>query len=124
MDKQRDALLCDIDRWRHNDHMRSSQGPGGESFEDVFDAMQEDKYWINFFVRPCCPPPGKRDAIKSLDKRRDEVRSHADYTDEQKEQLLAIIDERRNGTWPRPSARASPSSDPTPLPRRVPLEHI
>lgn len=72
------------------------KGLEGESFDEVFNAMQEDKYWINFFVRPCCPPPGKDAAIASLDKRRDEVRAHADYTDEQKEQLLAIIDERQN----------------------------
>lgn len=68
-----------------------------DSFEDVLAAMQTDTYWINFFVRPCCPPPGTSDAIKQLDKRRDEIRARTDYTDEQKEQLLAIVDERQ--TW-------------------------
>lgn len=70
-------------------------GLGDEAFEDVYEAMQTDKYWINFFVRPCCAPPGKEDAAKSLDKRRDEVRQHPRYTDEQKETLLRIIDERQ-----------------------------
>lgn len=72
------------------------KGLADEKFEDVYEAMQTDKYWINFFVRPCCPPPGMETAIKQLDKRREEVRAHADYTDDQKTQLLAIIDERQD----------------------------
>lgn len=66
----------------------------GETFEEVFSAMQTDKYWINFFVRPCCPPPSTDQAKQNLDKRRDEVREHPVFSDEEKEKLLAIIDER------------------------------
>lgn len=71
------------------------QGLSDENFDDVYAAMQTEKYWINFFVRPCCPPPGMKDAVRQLDKRRAEVRAHTGYTDEQKDQLLAIIDERQ-----------------------------
>lgn len=71
------------------------KGLSDENFDNVYEAMQTDKYWINFFVRPCCPPPGLEAAVKQLDKRREEVRAHADYTNAQKEQLLAIIDERQ-----------------------------
>lgn len=66
----------------------------GETFDEVCEAMQTDKYWINFFVRPCCPPPSAEQARANLDKRRDEVREHPAFSDAQKEQLLAIIDER------------------------------
>lgn len=67
----------------------------GETFDEVYQAMQADKYWINFFVRPCCPAPGAEQALQMLDKRRDEVRARADYTDEQKAQLLDVIDQRQ-----------------------------
>lgn len=64
-----------------------------DAFEDVLAGMQSQKYWINFFVRPCCPPPGARQAQTLLDKRRAEVSGHPTYTDEQKAQLLQLIDE-------------------------------
>lgn len=66
----------------------------GETFDEVFDAMQTDKYWINFFVRPCCPPPGAAQAKKSLEKRRDEVRQADQFSDDEKARLLEIIDSR------------------------------
>lgn len=68
--------------------------PQNEPFEDVLAAMQTDKYWINFFVRPCCPPPASDQAEKMLEKRREEIRQRADYTDDQKSELLTIVDAR------------------------------
>lgn len=65
------------------------------SFEEISNAMQTEKYWINFFVRPCCPPPSYEEAVSRLDKRRAEIEAREDFSDEQKAQLLAIVDERQ-----------------------------
>lgn len=65
-----------------------------ESFEDIYNAMQEDKYWIRFFVRPCCPAPNLEVAIKRLDLLKKEVNKCSDFTAEQKNQIAQIIESR------------------------------
>lgn len=72
----------------------SLQNASSEEFEDVFKAMQTDKYWINFFVRPCCPPPSAEQAKSYIDKRRHEVESNSAFTADQKSKLLEVIDSR------------------------------
>ncbi|NGM18334.1 hypothetical protein GMI70_10100 [Eggerthellaceae bacterium zg-893] len=71
------------------------------TFEDTFDAIlsawQKDKYWISFFVRPCCPPPSEEVALGYLEKLRAEIRSNAVFSDDEKQQLLEIVDDRE--TW-------------------------
>ncbi len=43
-----------------------------ESYEDLRDAMQSQTYWIRFFMRPCCPPPGEDTArARRASERRD-----------------------------------------------------
>ncbi len=66
-------------------------------FQELLAAMQKDSYWIRFFVRPCCPAPSLEGAREMLDKLIGEVRSHERFTDEQKDQLAAAIEERK--TW-------------------------
>ena len=63
------------------------------SFEDAMAAYADQKYWVSFFIRPCCPAPNGETAKKQLDKQRDMVRAREDFTEEQKTQLLACIDE-------------------------------
>lgn len=62
------------------------------TFEEALEAFNSRKFWISFFVRPCCPPPGQRLALHQLDHQRDLVNAREDFTDDQKAQLLAAID--------------------------------
>ena len=64
------------------------------SFEEIKEAMMTDKYWINFFVRPCCPPPSFEQAKDALNKRRVEIKNRTDFSEDEQQQLLAIVDER------------------------------
>lgn len=64
-------------------------------FQTLYDEMQLDKYWIRFFVRPCCPAPSLEGAREMLDKLKGEVFAHESFTDEQKQQLAAIIESRK-----------------------------
>ena len=66
-----------------------------DSFNEIYDAMQEDRYWIRFFVRPCCPAPRLDVAIERLDKLMTEVDARTDFTDEQKDQIKEIIEARK-----------------------------
>lgn len=64
----------------------------GVSFEEALAAYSSRKFWISFFVRPCCPPPGADQAKLELEKQRDQVRARADFSEDQKAQLIAAID--------------------------------
>lgn len=63
------------------------------TYEEAAESYGDRKFWVSFFVRPCCPPPGGAMAKKQLDIQRDMVRERADFTDEQKQHLLSLIDE-------------------------------
>lgn len=65
------------------------------SFDELWAAMQEDSYWIRFFVRPCCPAPALDGAVEMLDKLRGEVMAQDSFTDDQKQQLAALIEARK-----------------------------
>lgn len=64
-------------------------------FQALYDEMQLDKYWIRFFVRPCCPAPSLEGACEMLDKLKGEVMEHESFTDKEKEQLAASIEGRK-----------------------------
>lgn len=63
------------------------------TYEEAVEAYGDRKWWVSFFVRPCCPPPNGATAKKQLDIQRDMVRNHSDYSEEQKCHLLSLIDE-------------------------------
>ena len=63
------------------------------SFEDARASFASKKFWVSFFVRPCCPPPAGSLAKMQLDKQRALVRARTDFTPEQQEELIALIDE-------------------------------
>lgn len=65
-----------------------------ESYEDLRDAMQAQTYWVRFFMRPCCPPPGEDTARALIARLKDEIDERADMTDEQRADLKSIIDGR------------------------------
>lgn len=69
--------------------------PIESEFQTLYNEMQLDKYWIRFFVRPCCPAPSHEGACDMLDKLKGEVMSHDSFTEEQKEQLAATIESRK-----------------------------
>ncbi len=74
----------------------SCAGPDGLSsdipFEEARDAFSSQKFWVSFFVRPCCPPPAASLARQQLDIQRDLVRAREDFTEDQKQVLLDLID--------------------------------
>lgn len=70
--------------------------PINEEFQTLYDEMQLDKYWIRFFVRPCCPAPSLEGAYELLDKLKGEVYANDGFTDEQKDQLAEVIEGRKD----------------------------
>lgn len=66
------------------------------SFEKAVESFGKQSFWVSFFVRPCCPPPSATQAQMQLDKQRELVRSRADFSSEQKDELLSLIDEGEN----------------------------
>lgn len=65
------------------------------SFQALYNDMETDAYWIRFFVRPCCPAPALDGAVEMLDKLRGEVMAQDSFTDDQKQQLAALIEARK-----------------------------
>ena len=63
------------------------------SFEQAEQSFASRKFWISFFVRPCCPPPAGTQAKMQLDKQRELVMQRTDFTPEQQKRLLELIDE-------------------------------
>lgn len=63
------------------------------TYEEAVEAYGDRKFWVSFFVRPCCPPPSGEVAKAQLEKQREMVRERDDFTDEQKSHLISLIDE-------------------------------
>ncbi len=68
---------------------------GATSFQELYDDMQKDRYWIRFFCRPCCPAPKLDGAIEMLDKLAGEVRANGDFDEGEKQQLIELIEARK-----------------------------
>lgn len=62
-------------------------------FEKARDAYADRKFWVSFFIRPCCPAPSGKIAARHLEEQRELVRARVDFSDEQKAELIALIDE-------------------------------
>ena len=67
---------------------------GQGSYEELVEAMADDKYWYRFFLRPCCPAPGAASAAKLTERLKGELDGRPDFTDEQRADIARIIDER------------------------------
>ena len=67
----------------------------GDTFESIRKEMLSDLYWVRFFARPCCPAPDAQGAMKMLDRLSAEVESSDDFSPSEVEELIAIIDRRR-----------------------------
>lgn len=67
----------------------------GDTFESIRKEMLSDLYWVRFFARPCCPAPDAQGAMKMLDRLSAEVESRDDFSPSEVEELIAIIDRRR-----------------------------
>ena len=64
-------------------------------FDELYAEMQTDMYWIRFFARPCCPAPKLEDAVKMLERLQGEVRERADFAEDEKGRMLALIESRK-----------------------------
>ena len=67
----------------------------GAGFEELVEAMDDDRYWVRFFARPCCPAPDLEGAANMLDRLAGEVRARADFSAEEQETLCALIGNRK-----------------------------
>lgn len=76
-------MKCDIPT-RHVD----------ESYEAVKAGMQTQNYWVRFFMRPCCPAPDEQTARHQIGHLKEDLDSRTDMTEEQREELKSIADER------------------------------
>lgn len=64
------------------------------SFEELREAMGTQKYWLRFFVRPCCPAPGMTEARARIEHLKSDIDAREDMTPEQRDELKALADER------------------------------
>ena len=85
-DKGKEAIM---DECRVDGHTE------GTEFEELVEAMKTDLYWVRFFARPCCPAPDLVDAEKMLDRLAGEVEARDDFSPEQKQELCATIEARK-----------------------------
>lgn len=69
--------------------------PEAESFEELYEGMQDDKYWIRFFCRPCCPAPDLEGAITMLDLLSIQVDGDARFADDEKAKIKELIEQRK-----------------------------
>ena len=67
---------------------------GSSSYEDLREAMSTQQYWVRFFMRPCCPPPGEDTARNLIDHLKSDVRARTDFSEEQRTSLEQLIDSR------------------------------
>lgn len=67
----------------------------GAGFEELIAAMSDDLYWVRFFARPCCPAPDLEGAAGMLDRLIGEVEARGDFSAEQKGELKAMIESRK-----------------------------
>lgn len=65
-----------------------------ESYESIKEGMSTQNYWVRFFMRPCCPPPGPDAARFQIDHLKESLDAREDLTEEQREELKAIAEER------------------------------
>ena len=73
--------------------VKGANGAKG-TFEELSAEMRENRYWYRFFARPCCPAPDAENANKMLDHLKADVDA-SDFTGEQKDELKALIEERK-----------------------------
>ena len=64
------------------------------SFEELKEAMAAQKYWLRFFIRPCCPAPGMHAAAERIEHLKSDIDAREDMTPQQRDELKAICDER------------------------------
>lgn len=72
-----------------------NSAPEKVSFETMYEDMQKDTYWIRLFCRPCCPAPDLEGAIQTLEKLADEVNANTVLNDDEKEQIIELIEARK-----------------------------
>lgn len=65
-----------------------------ESYEDLKEAMKAQTYWVRFFMRPCCPPPGESTARSLVERLKLDIDARDDFTEEQRADLKGVIDGR------------------------------
>ena len=64
------------------------------TFEEVRERFMQDTTWIRFYVRPCCPPPGRRVAEGRTDELIEQIAMLDRFTDEQRAELLGMARSR------------------------------
>jgi len=78
------------------DECRIEDHTAGSHYDELVAAMQDRLYWVRFFARPCCPAPDLEGAKAMLDKLIAEVEARDDFTADQKRELAAIIESRKD----------------------------
>ena len=64
------------------------------SYEDLHAAMSTQQYWVRFFMRPCCPPPGEDTARSQIEHLKSDVQARTDFSEDQRASLEQLIDSR------------------------------
>ena len=65
-----------------------------EGYDGLMEAFRTQNYWVKFFMRPCCPPPGESTARNLIDHLKTDIDARDDFSEGEKGALKAIADER------------------------------
>ena len=65
-----------------------------DTFENLMQAFDSQNYWVRFFMRPCCPPPGETTARNQIEHLKSDIDLRLDLSDSQRSDLKGIADER------------------------------
>lgn len=65
-----------------------------DSFDSLRESFESQNYWVRFFMRPCCPPPGESTARNLVEHLKSDIDSRQDFTKEQKDQLKRMAADR------------------------------
>lgn len=64
------------------------------SYAELKESLQSQGYWVRFFMRPCCPPPGESTARSQIERLKADLDTRSDMTGAQKDELKGIMDEK------------------------------
>ena len=62
------------------------------SYNDLLEAMGTQQYWVRFFMRPCCPPPGEDTARNLIEHLKTDIDACGNFSPEERTSLQEAID--------------------------------
>lgn len=72
----------------------SNAGMIAGSFEEIKGFLHDQKYWVRFFAKPCCPSCDEESADRHIRDFSKQIRDCEELSQSQKNELLEIAEQR------------------------------